>query len=127
MGKKKSKKSSVQWDSITADAHKLVYGDRGVAYSHPAVDYARTTDIFRSLCDVDLTPEEGIVFMISVKLSRIMNGLNEGHPPELLRDSIVDLAGYAECLWGTLIFDDIEEVGESSELEVEEWEEFDEE
>lgn len=94
---------TIKWDSITADAHKLVYGDRQYAYSHPADDYARTVDIFRAITGIDLTPQEGSLFMAAVKLSRIAHGLEQSHPAELVRDSIVDLAGYAEVLWGIMI------------------------
>jgi hypothetical protein len=43
--------------------------------------------------------------MKSVKLARIAYGLEQQHPPELMRDSIVDLAGYAEVLWGIMIYE----------------------
>ena len=102
---------TIQWASITADAHQLVYGDRQYVYSHPAIDYGRTVDIFRAITGIEMTPEEGALFMAAVKLSRIAYGLEQMHPAELVRDSIVDLAGYAEVLWGIMIYepeDDIE-------------------
>jgi hypothetical protein len=43
--------------------------------------------------------------MAAVKLSRIAYGLEQMHPAELVRDSIVDLAGYAEVLWGIMIYE----------------------
>jgi hypothetical protein len=101
----KKEKAAAVWDSISADATRLVYSERGTAYNHPAIDYSRTVDIFRGITGVELTAEEGVLFMVAVKLSRIANGLDEGHPPELMRDSLVDLAGYAECLWGVVTFD----------------------
>ena len=106
MGKKNRIEPGVaQWDSITADAHALVYGDRGALYDHPAVDYQRTVDLFNSMVEgADLTAAEGVVFMLCVKLSRLGNGIEQGFPPEMLRDTIVDLAGYAECLYGVLTF-----------------------
>jgi hypothetical protein len=96
---------TIKWDSITADAHKLVYGDRQYVYSHPAIDYGRTVDIFRAITGIEMTPEEGALFMAAVKLSRIAYGLEQMHPAELVRDSIVDLAGYAEVLWGIMIYE----------------------
>jgi hypothetical protein len=96
---------TIKWDSITADAHTLVYGDRQYVYSHPAVDYARTVDIFRAITGIEMTAEEGSLFMAAVKLSRIAYGLEQQHPAELVRDSIVDLAGYAEVLWGIMIYE----------------------
>lgn len=98
-------KQPAMWDSVTADAYRLVYGDRGIAYNHPAMDYARIVDIFRAITGIELSPEEGVLFMKCVKLSRIANGLEEGFPAEMFRDSIVDLAGYAECFWGVVTFD----------------------
>lgn len=93
------------WDSVTADATRLVFTDRGTAYNHPAINFGRTVDIFRAITGVELSAEEGVLFMFAVKLSRIANGLDEGHPPELMRDGCVDLAGYAETFWGVLTFD----------------------
>lgn len=96
---------TIKWDSITADAHRLVYGDRQHAYAHPAIDWTRTVDIFRAITGIELTVEEGALFMAAVKLSRIAYGLEQTHPAELVRDSIVDLAGYAEVLWGIMIYE----------------------
>ena len=94
-----------QWDSITADAHALVYGDRGALYDHPAIDYSRTVDLFNAMVEgADLSPAEGVLFMLCVKLSRLGHGIGHDFPPEMLRDSIVDLAGYAECLYGVLTY-----------------------
>lgn len=98
-------KEPATWDSVTADAYRLVYGDRGALYNHPAVDYGRVVDIFRAITGIELSAEEGVLFMHSVKLSRIANGLEEGFPPEMIRDHFVDLAGYTEVLWGVLTFD----------------------
>lgn len=107
MGKKKNaiEPGVAQWDSITANAHALVYGDRGALYDHPAVDYQRTVDLFNTMVDgADLTAAEGVVFMLCVKLSRLGNGIEQDFPPEMLRDTIVDLAGYAECLYGVMTY-----------------------
>lgn len=95
----KNKNELVDWDSITADAHRLVYGDRQYAYADPVIDYSRTVEIFRAITAIELTAEEGALFMAAVKLSRIAYGLEQQHPAELVRDSVVDLAGYAEVLW----------------------------
>ena len=102
MSKKRLEHVEAGWDSIAADAYRLVHGDRGNAYNHPAIDYSRTCDIFRAITGVDLSPEEGVLFMVAVKLSRIANGMDEGFPAELVRDSVVDAAGYLECLYGVL-------------------------
>jgi len=101
----KKETTGAVWDSVTADATRLVFTDRGTAYNHPAINFGRTVDIFRAITGVELSAEEGVLFMFAVKLSRIANGLDEGHPPELMRDGCVDLAGYAETFWGVLTFD----------------------
>lgn len=106
MGKGKSKKADgpAQWESITADAHRLVYGDRGTLYDHPALDYQRVCDLYYAFVGIPLDVPEAIAFMMCVKLSRLSFGLNEGFPPEMLRDSLTDLAGYAECMYGALTY-----------------------
>lgn len=105
-----------QWDSITADAHRLVYGDRGSLYSHPYEDYSRTVGIFAAMTGIELTVPEAILFMKAVKLSRLCHGLEQGFPPHLLRDSVVDDAGYSECLWGAMIFEPpVDELEEDDE------------
>ena len=106
MGKKNRIEPGVaQWDSITADAHALVYGDRGALYDHPAIDYSRTAELFNAMVDgADITTAEAVVFMLCCKLSRISHGISNDFPPEMLRDSIVDLAGYAECLYGVMTY-----------------------
>lgn len=84
------------------EAHRLVHGDRGETYGHPAEDYARTVALFNTLTGCDLTAEDGVLFMVCVKLSRLGFGLRNELPPSKLRDSIVDAAGYLDCLWQTL-------------------------
>lgn len=88
--------------SILAEANSLVYGVRGDLYDHPADDFARTVKIFESITDIKLTPEEGILFMLSLKLSRNHYAELVNKPIEQRRDSIVDAAGYLDCYWQVL-------------------------
>lgn len=88
--------------SILLDAYALVHGDRNGTYGPPLQDYARTAAIFEAITCVDLTVPEAILFMVAMKLSRIGYGLGEDFPPEMLRDSITDAAGYLDCLWWVL-------------------------
>ena len=74
------------------EAQRLVYGDRGDDYGPPAEDYGRTVDIFRAITGVELTPWQGIMFMVAVKLSRMT-------PSPTKRDHYVDAAGYIDCAW----------------------------
>lgn len=81
---------------ILTKAHELITGDRQQAYSHPLDDYSRTVSIFNAIKGEDvMTAEDGILFMLCVKLSRleheIDNGLN-------IPDNTIDAAGYLGCL-----------------------------
>ena len=89
----------MSWDSTSAEAARLVHGDRGDTYGHPAVDYARTAALFKALTGVELSVTEAVAFMACVKLSRIGMAMNSGLDAKTVRDSIVDLAGYADCLF----------------------------
>ena len=81
---------------ILIRAHELITKDRQKDYSHPLDDYSRTVAIFNALKGGQvLTTEDGVLFMVCVKLSRLMNEMNEGLD---VPDNIVDLAGYIGCL-----------------------------
>jgi hypothetical protein len=90
---------------ILVDAHALVHGDRGDAYDHPAVDYLRVAEITNAIIGTDLTPAECQVVLVAVKLSRLGRGMQADFDPAQMRDSIVDAAGYLECLWQTLTYE----------------------
>ena len=88
------------WDSTSAEAARLVFGDRGAIYDHPAVDYGRTAELFEALTGITLTVREAVAFMVCVKLSRIGAALDHEFGAATVRDSIVDAAGYLDCLFG---------------------------
>lgn len=77
-------------ESILAEAMKLTSGDRNKAYGEPLDDYGKTVAAFNALTGHNLTVEQGVLFMVLVKLSR------EQHRPH--RDNRVDAAGYIRCL-----------------------------
>lgn len=54
--------------------------------------------IFNAMTGRDLTAEEGIRFMVAVKLSRM--AVSPGK-----RDHAVDAAGYLDCWWQTVNHD----------------------
>lgn len=72
------------------EAKRLVYGDRQASYDHPRNDYTRTAALWSAILGQSITPEQAILCMIAVKLSRLSH--------KYKRDSAVDVAGYAECL-----------------------------
>lgn len=80
---------------VLLEAHNLITGDRHNAYAHPLEDYTQTRDIFEALTGVSVTVEQAIMFMVSVKLSRLRTAMNEGR---WAHDTVVDTAGYIGCL-----------------------------
>lgn len=78
-------------EAITQEAHRIVHGPRRGVYGHPLDDYTKTSKLFSGILGVDVTPEQAILCMIAVKMSRLVQSPDH-------RDSIVDIAGYAECL-----------------------------
>lgn len=81
---------------VLTKAHELITGDRQQAYSHPFEDYSRTVSIFNAMKGEDvMTTEDGILFMLCVKLSRLVHEIDNGmdHP-----DNTIDAAGYLGCL-----------------------------
>jgi hypothetical protein len=87
-------------EAVLDIANKLVNGDRGKDYGHPYDDYNCTIKLFNTLMEkkyqfefndakLPFKAEDGIIFLMCVKLSREMNAIK--------RDNMIDLAGYAEC------------------------------
>jgi hypothetical protein len=70
----------------------LVHHERHGEYGHPADDFARTAGMWRALFGWEVEPRDVPLAMACVKLSRLQQS------PEH-RDSVVDLAGYAEAYW----------------------------
>jgi hypothetical protein len=89
-------------DSPLLEAHGLVTGARQAAYGPPERDYARVAAITSAALGVEWSAPDAIVQMLAVKLARIGHGISHDLPPEQIRDSIVDLCGYAHCLWQTI-------------------------
>ena len=77
-------------DSILSEAQELIDGPRAEAYGDAGENWRRTARIFRALSGVDLTPEQGLMFMVAVKLARHL------HRPK--RDNLVDACGYLALL-----------------------------
>lgn len=74
-------------ETITAEAERLVNGDRGHDYGPPAEDFARVARFWSAILCCDVTARQVGLCMIGLKLSR------ECHRHK--RDSLVDICGYA--------------------------------
>jgi hypothetical protein len=82
-------------ESILQEAQRLITGPRQATYSHPYDDYSKVIEIFKALTGVQLTLEQALLFMVSVKFARLRTNLAQG---KFHRDSAVDAAGYLGCL-----------------------------
>lgn len=80
---------------VLLEAHQLVTGPRQETYSHPYDDYTKVTEIFRAITGIDLTLDQALLFMVSIKMARLRTNLQKG---TLHRDSLVDAAGYLACI-----------------------------
>ena len=80
-------------DDILKEADAIVHGPRNDAYGHPIDDYTRVVEIFRMISGAKLTPADGALFMVAVKLARLAHNMKAGY---IHRDSLIDAAGY---LW----------------------------
>ena len=87
--------NSTDGAEVLTEAYDLITGARHDEYAHPLEDYTQTRDIFEGLTGVSLTVEQAILFMVSVKLSRLRTALEAGR---WSHDTVVDVAGYGGCL-----------------------------
>jgi len=80
---------------ILQEAYKIVNQDRQNTYGHPKDDYTKVINIYETLTGQNLTLNDAILFMISVKLARLRTNLEAGH---LHHDTLLDTIGYLTCL-----------------------------
>lgn len=71
-------------------AREIVYGDRQELYGDPLPGARRTAAMWSAILGTPISPQQVILCMIAMKVSREVGG----HHP----DHIVDIAGYAENL-----------------------------
>lgn len=75
---------------VLEEAIKIVK-ERGEVYGHPYDDFMRTALIWSGILGINITADQVVKCMIGVKLSRLYE------TPDHI-DSIIDIAGYADCL-----------------------------
>ena len=80
---------------ILQEAYKIVNQDRQNTYGHPKDDYTKVINIYQTLTGKQLTINEAILFMVSVKLARLRTNLDQG---QLHHDTLLDTIGYLTCL-----------------------------
>lgn len=80
--------------SILQIAEQLTNVIRQADYGHPLDDYTRTAGMFNAAfahkLKEPMTPEDMMLGMILVKLSRQLNASR--------RDNLIDICGYANCI-----------------------------
>jgi len=85
-------------DEILDMAGDYINAARDEMYGDPAVNHQRIADLWSAILDVDVEPEEVVLCMIAVKMSRLCNTRHH-------KDSWVDIAGYA-ALGGEIAHED---------------------
>jgi hypothetical protein len=78
-------------EPITTIAQRLTTGGRQDEYGHPADDFKRIADMWAVLVKVPITPQQVAMCMVALKLARLCHSPNH-------RDSMIDIAGYANCM-----------------------------
>jgi len=76
-------------ENILQEAERITRGPRQEDYSHPLDDYTTTAALWSAILGIRVTPEQAILCMILVKVSR--------ESRKHKRDNLVDVAGYADC------------------------------
>ncbi len=77
--------------SVCQQAHALTTGDRKDVYGHPSENFGNIAKLWSTYLGREITAEQVAVCQILVKVERLR------HAPGHL-DSIVDVAGYANCM-----------------------------
>lgn len=91
----KNKKQPTPGTEILQHAHKIVNQDRQNTYGHPKDDYTKVINIYKTLTGHQLTLNDALLFMVSVKLARLKTNLDQG---KLHYDTLLDTIGYLTCI-----------------------------
>lgn len=76
--------------TILEEAQDILEGDRDTDYGDPVANFNRISGIASAMSGVDISPEQCVLVMMAVKLSR--------EQFKHRRDNLVDLVAYAEIL-----------------------------
>ena len=82
----------IKSESILAGASMAVNGDRAENYGTQLINFTHIARMWGVILERTITPQEVAMCMIALKLARLKK-TSGTH-----RDSIMDIAGYAECL-----------------------------
>ncbi len=75
--------------TILEEAQKLTSEDRQEVYGHPADDFKKVAQMTKPILESNIDPRlKHALYMIQVKVARLLN-------TPYHRDSIIDIAGYA--------------------------------
>lgn len=75
-------------EMVLKEAEELIYAARDEIYGDPRTNHQRIADLWSAILDVDIEPEDVVLCMIAVKMSRLCRTATH-------EDSWVDIAGYA--------------------------------
>lgn len=85
-------------DELLKEAAELIAVARDEVYGDPLANHQRIADLWSAILDINIEPEEVVLCMIAVKMSRLCSARDHN-------DSWVDIAGYA-ALGGEIAHED---------------------
>jgi hypothetical protein len=75
-------------EEVLRDAEEMISALRDEVYGDPLTNHQRIAEMWSAILDVDVRPEEVVLCMIAVKMSRLCRVPDH-------EDSWIDIAGYA--------------------------------
>ncbi len=75
-------------EEVLRDAEEMISALRDEVYGDPLTNHQRIAEMWSAILDVDVRPEEVVLCMIAVKMSRLCRVPDH-------KDSWIDIAGYA--------------------------------
>lgn len=87
----RTKSQIIENESMLQKAHRITTQDRRDEYGHPADDFAKIAKQWEVTLGCRVTPQQVALCMIQVKIARLCHSPNH-------EDSVLDIAGYANCI-----------------------------